>query len=96
MKCGHSMVSMTLCTVDITMTDEITWRTDNLPKSRIEKILGASFVAQIEQMGDLKGAIFCCCRAHGWRDANEREYHAAYRSLCRILCPQDRADLLVF
>ena len=62
--------------------NEITWTTDDLGIDRINGILGASFVARL--LAEHNAAAFCSGRAYGAWQANEREYHAAYRSLAKI------------
>ncbi len=38
-----------------------------------------------ETKARLAGASHWACRAQGWWDANEREYHAACKSIAKIL-----------
>lgn len=62
--------------------DEITWGTDDLGLDRIKRILGGAYVDGILAAWNAEG--ICAGRARGAWDANEREYHAAYRSLAKI------------
>jgi len=64
----------------------IEWKTDNLPRETVERILGAHTVSAYFAMDDRKAAISLArCKQAGWWDANEREYHAAYASLVTLL-----------
>ena len=64
-------------------TTEITWTTTDLSRARIDHILGADFVADFIARPGAKGAAQC--RARGAWEANERETHATYRSLAKLL-----------
>ncbi len=65
---------------------EITWRTDDLTIGRVETMLGRDFVALFFDMPNREAAIASVvCRIRGSWDANDREAHAAYRSLARLL-----------
>jgi hypothetical protein len=65
------------------MTNAITWNTTDLDMARIARILGPDHVAWIKAQPS--PAIVAGCRAVGAWDANNRELHAAYRSLQRLL-----------
>ncbi len=67
------------------MNAAITWTTTDLSRARIAGILGSAWVAGIEAKGREAAIVFCSGRARGAWDANERESHAAYRSLAALL-----------
>lgn len=65
---------------------EITWRTDDLTIGQVESMLGRDFVARFFNMPNREAAIASVVgRIRGTWDANDREAHAAYRSLARLL-----------
>lgn len=66
---------------------EITWNTTDLPKDRIEGILGKDIVHKILALPKAQGVAHATSRAKGNWDANERESYAAYRSLAKLIDP---------
>lgn len=62
----------------------IAWTTDDLSIERARAILGAEWVARFEAMEPAVAAVACESRALGAWTANDRESHAAYKSLARI------------
>jgi hypothetical protein len=60
---------------------KITWNTEDLPISQIERILGADHVGWILAKPRKEAIAYAHCRAMGWWHANRCEYYAAYRSL---------------
>ncbi len=65
---------------------DITWTTDNLDRATCDRILGARWVQSvIEEVGELGAAAHFNTRAAGAWHANERESHAAFRSLVRLI-----------
>ena len=70
----------------------ITWRTGDLSRARIESIfgggaLGKKWVADILARPKAEALAYCVSRKRGAFDANDREHHAAYASLCRMIDP---------
>jgi hypothetical protein len=74
------------------MNDPITWRTTDLSRARVEYILGRDWVAKFFAMPRAKAIAAARSRGHGAWEANEREYHAAYRSLERLLAAKTARD----
>ena len=65
--------------------EAITWATDNLSRDRAAYLLGYR-ATQLQPLLATEGYLgHCLSRAQGAFDANEREMHAAYRSLARII-----------
>jgi hypothetical protein len=63
---------------------EITWRTDDLSREKIEAILGPELVREVLAMPLDRAQAFLAVRTEGAWQANLREIHAAYRSLARL------------
>lgn len=66
-------------------TERLTWKTDDLSAEQVDYILGAGTVAKVATMQN--GVGHAAARARGAWDANEREAHAAWRSLENLLSP---------
>lgn len=66
-------------------TERLTWKTDDLSAEQVDYILGAGTVAKVATMTN--GVGHAAARARGAWDANEREAHAAWRSLENLLSP---------
>jgi hypothetical protein len=58
---------------------EVRWN-EEISEDHARAILGSGFFDQVVE----KGAGFCAGRAQGWWDANEREFHAAYKCAARV------------
>ena len=62
----------------------IQWH-QTLTREQIARILGAEWIAMVEALPRAHALAFCASRASGAWDANDRESHAAYRSLSILL-----------
>lgn len=69
----------------ITRACDITWRTDSMAPDLIDAIIGSGTVAAFLRLAPNEALCLASGRAAGYWDANERELHAAYRSIERIL-----------
>lgn len=69
-----------------TVQNAITWQTTNLNRAACDRILGAQWIAStIDRLGTEAAAVHFRGRASGAWTANDREHHAAFRSLCNLL-----------